>query len=68
MKKKKFIVCTEWVMVANVEVEAETLEEAKAQVWKMDGLPDDGEFLSGSFDVNDEFTEEANEATEVEEV
>lgn len=49
----KFIIASSWTMYAETEVEAESLEDAIEIVEDM-CLPDDGEYLSGSFEVDAE--------------
>lgn len=56
----KFKVAVEWVMTTDVVIEAETLEDAILQVEDMPELPDDGDYLDGSFQVNSEVTRELN--------
>jgi hypothetical protein len=56
----KFNVLVSWTVCAEVSVEADTLKEAIQQVEDMPGLPEDGEYLDGSFEVNVEATEEVN--------
>lgn len=56
----KFKVAVEWVVTTDVVVEAETLEDAILKVEDMPELPDDGEYLDGSFEVNHEVTRELN--------
>ncbi len=56
----KFKVSVEWVMTTDVVIEAETLEDAILQVEDMPELPDDGDYLDGSFEVNMEVTRELN--------
>ncbi len=56
----KFKVAVEWVMTTDVVIEAETLEDAILQVEDMPELPDDGDYLDGSFEVNTEVTKELN--------
>jgi len=48
-----------WMVSATVRVEAESLDDAKEQA--MAGkLPDDGEYMDNSFQVDDHFAEEMN--------
>lgn len=56
----KFKVAVEWVMTANLIIEAETLEDAILQVEDMPDLPDNGDYLDSSFEVNHEVTRELN--------
>lgn len=56
----KFKVAVEWVVTTDVVIEAETLEDAILKVEDMPELPDDGEYLDGSFEVNHEVTRELN--------
>ena len=56
----KFKVAVEWVMTTDVVIEAETLEDAILQVEDIPELPDDGDYLDGSFQVNTEVTRELN--------
>ena len=56
----KFKVAVEWVVTTDVVIEAETLEDAILQVEDMPELPDDGDYLDGSFQVNTEVTRELN--------
>jgi hypothetical protein len=56
----KFKVAVEWVMTTDVVIEAETLEDAILKVEDMPELPDDGDYLDGSFEVNTEVTRELN--------
>lgn len=59
-KKRKYTVYVGWEMYADVEVEAFSLEEAIKIVedeWK---LPDNGEYVDGSYEINEEVTKEIN--------
>jgi hypothetical protein len=56
----KFKVAVEWVMTTDVVIEAETLEDAILKIEDMPELPDDGDYLDGSFEVNTEVTRELN--------
>jgi hypothetical protein len=56
----KFKIAVEWVMTTDVVIEAETLEDAILKVEDMPELPDDGDYLDGSFEVNTEVTRELN--------
>jgi hypothetical protein len=55
----KFKVAVEWVMIADVVIEAETLEDAILQVEDIPDFPD-GAIVDGSFEVNMEVTRELN--------
>ena len=59
-KKNNYRVAVEWTMVGEIEVEADNIEEAKDKAYDMD-LPSDGEYLDGSFSMNDDVTDELNE-------
>jgi hypothetical protein len=48
----RYRIPVEWVMVATVEVEAESLDEAIEKV-EAGSLPENGEYLSDSFAVQD---------------
>jgi hypothetical protein len=61
----KYTVSVEWVMYTDVDVEAESLDEAIRLVEAMPDLPKDGEYLNRSFKVNREITEELNSQEEV---
>lgn len=52
----KYKIPVEWTLIADIEVEASSLEEAidKAQTDPEIGLPEDGEYLEGSWVVNTE--------------
>jgi hypothetical protein len=56
----KFKVAVEWVMTTDIVVEANSLAEAIRKAEDMDDLPDDGDYLDGSFEVNLEVTRELN--------
>lgn len=56
----KFTIAVEWVMTADVVVEANSLDEAIRQVEDMPSLPEDGDYLDGSFEINSEVTRELN--------
>lgn len=60
VEKRTYQIETTWVMTATVSVEAETLEDAIEDVQIMEGLPSGGEYLSGSFQVDEELTRENN--------
>ena len=60
VEKRTFQIETSWIMTATVSVEAETLEDAIAEVEAMEGLPSEGEYLSGSFQVDEDLTRENN--------
>lgn len=47
----KFTLCCSWAMSANVEVEADTLEEAYRYAVDEMPLPDNGEYVDSSFEV-----------------
>ena len=49
-----------WHMIATVEVEAESLDEAM-QIVENNPLPDNGEYLGGSFEVDVELAVNENE-------
>lgn len=59
---KTFTIAVEWVMYGEVKVEAENLDDAIgiAQNDPEIGLPLDGEYLDGSWEVNKEITSEIN--------
>jgi hypothetical protein len=56
----KYTVAVEWIMWTDVDVEAESLDEAIRLVEAMPDLPKNGEYLDSSFKVNREITEENN--------
>lgn len=56
----KFKVAVEWVMTKNIEIEADSLSEAILEAEDLPNLPDDGDYLEGSFEVNHDFTRELN--------
>jgi hypothetical protein len=51
MSKRKFIIPIVWTLGANLEIEAESLDEAILMADSCD-LPKDGEYINGSFEVN----------------
>lgn len=57
----KYTVCVWWSVGADIQVEAESFEEAMKKAKDADELPDDGEYIDGSFTVNVEATEAVNE-------
>lgn len=57
---KKFKIATQWIVCADVEVEAETLEEAMQKARQIDTLPVEDDYLNGSYEVNEELTREIN--------
>jgi len=55
-------ICVEWSMMAVVEVEAKSLDEAIAKVESDTGSPlPDGGYVESSFSVNHDFTVEENQ-------
>lgn len=50
MKLKKFKIQVEWKMMATVEIEAESLDDAICEAEDM-SLPEDGSYVDGSFEV-----------------
>jgi len=54
----KFIIASQWIMVAETEVEANSLQEAIDLISNSD-IPD-GEYLDDSFEINKEVTEMCN--------
>lgn len=55
----KYKIPVSWMQLATMEVEAESLEEAIEKADQME-LPEDGEYLDGSFEVNYGCIEELN--------
>jgi hypothetical protein len=55
----KFKVAVQWMETAEIEIEAESLKEAMQKAKDAD-LPDNGEYLTDSFEVNEDFTFELN--------
>ena len=55
----KFKVAVEWTMYGTVEVDADNVEDAIDNVENDPDmpLPDDGEYVDGSFQINREMTE-----------
>jgi hypothetical protein len=47
------ISCT-WMMSAEIEIEADSSEEAIQKAYDETGLPEDGEYVSSSFEVDEE--------------
>ncbi len=56
----KYKVSVEWMMVAFIEVEASSIEEAISIVENEDGSLPEGSYLDDSFQVNKEVTIELN--------
>ncbi len=56
----KYKVSVEWVMVAFIEVEASSMEEAISIVENEDESLPEGDYLDDSFQVNKEVTIELN--------
>lgn len=61
--KLKYIIPVYWTMYAELEIEAESLDQACELAREAD-LPSEGEYLDGSFDVGREMAEIINEETE----
>lgn len=64
---KKFTVACYWQLYGEFQVEADTLEEAIAKVndgteAPYNALPTDPEYVDGSFEVNEEVSEELNKS------
>lgn len=60
---KTFRVGCVWQMYGHIEVEAETEEEAKEKAFSVAeicSLPDDGEYLEDSFEIDSDNVEEAD--------
>jgi hypothetical protein len=57
---KTYKIAVEWTMIADIEVEANSLDEAIEKVEEMDSLPDNGEYLEDSFQVDEYLSEELN--------
>ena len=55
----KFKLSVQWIMTSEVEVEADTLEQAVQQELHNPELPS-GEYLADSYQVNDEMTRVLN--------
>lgn len=53
MKYKVFV---EWSIATIIEVEAESIDEAIEDVESRPGVPDNGDYIDGSFSVNHDFT------------
>lgn len=59
----KYKVYVEWVVTSTVEVEADSLDDAIAEVDYNDSLlPVEGEYLSGSLMINHEISRELNKS------
>jgi len=57
---KTYNVAVFWMMSATVEVEAKSLEDAMEAARDID-IPTDGEYMNDSLEVDEHWTEEANE-------
>jgi hypothetical protein len=55
---KLFRVPVNWCYGSEMEIEAHTAEEAIQKAYDCDSLPDDGDYLDGSFEVIEEAVEE----------
>jgi hypothetical protein len=61
----KYKVYVEWVVTSTVEVEANSLDEAISEVEANDSLiPTEGDYLSGSLDINYEVSRYLNSKLE----
>ena len=56
----KFTVAVEWIMNKDLVIEANSLAEAIRKAHDMEDLPEDGDYVDGSFEVNHEITRELN--------
>lgn len=56
---KKYKIAVSWGMSAELEIEADSLQSAIDEVYDDPDLPQ-GEYISCSFEVNEEFTEYLN--------
>jgi len=58
---KEFKIPVSWTMVADMKVQAHSLDEAISKVEATPGFPANGEYLDDSFEVNKESAAAANE-------
>jgi hypothetical protein len=58
--KKTYTIPVSWTVVANMEIEAESLEEA-IEIAEEEDLPTDNEYLDSSFEVNEGCVRELND-------
>ncbi len=56
---KTYIVSVSWSVCADMCIEAKSLADAKKKAEDFP-LPDDGEYIDGSFEINNEMTKEMN--------
>ena len=55
----KFTIPVSWTMITDMEIEADSLDEAITKAESQE-LPEDGEYLDSSFDINYECAFELN--------
>jgi hypothetical protein len=56
----KFIIASQWMVTAETEVDASSLEEALDKIHEMPTHALGGEYLDDSFEINDQVTKELN--------
>lgn len=57
---KIYKVSVQWTMISEIDIEAHSLEDAKERVMIAPGTTDNGEYLDGSFTVDEEDTKRIN--------